>query len=200
MTSSEWAEIERLYLEASILTPEPSNPPNLIHEAFLKLVGSGEKAFQNRTHFFSVASTAMRQVLVNHAETSLAAKRGGDLCNVPLDESDAALQKEVREVLALNEALDTLQKLDSRKSRVVELRYVGGLSIDETAEALSVSPGTGRPPAPGLLANSAWAPRSSCDAKDAGWRHSAPPRIKPIVSLATDSLTVAARKSRTRFR
>jgi len=115
-------------------------PTALIHEAFLKLVGSGDKAFQNRTHFFSVASTAMRQVLVNHAETSLAGKRGGGLRNVSLSESDAALKKEAREVLALNEALATLQKIDSRKSRVVELRYFGGLSMDETAEALSVSP------------------------------------------------------------
>ena len=115
-------------------------PTALIHEAFLKLVGQGDRHFQDRTHFFALASTAMRQVLVNHAEARLAQKRGGGQPNVPLKEVDEAVQKEAREVLALNEALKALEAVDTRKSRVVELRYFGGLSIEETAEALSVSP------------------------------------------------------------
>jgi RNA polymerase sigma-70 factor (ECF subfamily) len=117
-------------------------PTALIHEAFLKMVSPGEKAFQSRTQFFALASTAMRQVLVNHAEARLSQKRGGGQAHVPLKEVDEAVQKEATEVLALNEALKALQAIDSRKSRVVELRYFGGLSIEETAQALSVSPVT----------------------------------------------------------
>lgn len=117
-------------------------PTALIHEAFLKLVQPGEKAFQSLTQFFALASTAMRQVLVNHAEARLAQKRGGGQAHASLKEVDEAVQKEATEVLALNEALKALQAVDSRKSRVVELRYFGGLSIEETADALSVSPVT----------------------------------------------------------
>jgi len=116
-------------------------PTALIHEAFLKLVGH-EKPFQNRTHFFAVASTAMRQVLVNHAEASLAQKRGGGQAEASLEEVNPAVQQEAKDVLALHAALTALEAIDARKSRVVELRYFGGLSIEETAEALSVSPVT----------------------------------------------------------
>lgn len=114
-------------------------PTVLIHEAYLKLVGRGEQTFQNRGHFFAVASMAMRQVLVNHAEASLAGKRGGGKQTIPLEEAETAVRKEAEEVLALHQALGRLNELDSRKSRVVELRYFGGLSIEETAEALGVS-------------------------------------------------------------
>jgi RNA polymerase sigma factor (TIGR02999 family) len=114
-------------------------PTVLIHEAYLKLVGQGERTFNSRSHFFAVASMAMRQVLVNHAEASLAGKRGGGKPTIPLEEAETAVQKEAAEVLALNEALQRLNVLDPRKSRVVELRYFAGLSIEETAEALGVS-------------------------------------------------------------
>ena len=117
-------------------------PTALIHEAFLKLAGPGDKAFQNRTRFFALASTAMRQVLVNHAEARLAGKRGGGLADISLDEVDPAVHQEAENVLALNDALKTLHAMDARKSRVVELRYFGGLSIEETADALGVSPVT----------------------------------------------------------
>src|SRR5258708_728424 len=80
-------------------------PTALIHEAFLKLVQHGDKSFQSRTHFYALASMAMRQVLVNHAEATLTSKRGGGQVNVPLDEVDAAVQEEAKEVLALNAAL-----------------------------------------------------------------------------------------------
>lgn len=113
-------------------------PTALIHEAYLKLVSQGERTFQSRAHFFALASMAMRQVLVNHAEARLAEKRGGGKETVPLEEVEPVRQ-EAREVLALHEALKALEKLDPRKSRVVELRYFGGLSIEETAEALGVS-------------------------------------------------------------
>lgn len=114
-------------------------PTALIHEAYLKLVGQGERTFQSRTHFFAVASMAMRQVLVNYAEASLAEKRGGGAANVPLEEAEEAVQMEAREVLALHDALERLAVLDRRKAQVVELRYFGGLSIEETAEALGIS-------------------------------------------------------------
>jgi len=114
-------------------------PTALIHEAYLKLVSQGQRTFQSRAHFFAVASIAMRQVLVNHAEANLAEKRGGGKETVSLDDIDPALRQEAKEVLALHEALKELDRIDPRKSRVVELRYFGGLSIEETAEALGVS-------------------------------------------------------------
>ena len=115
-------------------------PTALINEAFLKLAAAQPGVpFQNRTHFFALASTAMRQILVNHARATLTEKRAGGWERVPLE---VAAQKEAKEVCALHDALTALDKIDPRKTRVVELRYFGGLTIDETAEALSVSPKT----------------------------------------------------------
>jgi RNA polymerase sigma factor (TIGR02999 family) len=115
-------------------------PTALIHEAFLKLIDQRNKPFENRAHFFAVSSTAMRHVLVNHAKASQTQKRGSGNIDRPLTEADLGLQKEARDVLALNDSLDRLEKIDARKSRVVELRYFGGLSTDEIAEALKISP------------------------------------------------------------
>ena len=116
-------------------------PTALIHEAFVKLIG-GDQRFRNRTHFFAVASMAMRQVLVNHANARLASKRGGGAVNISIADGEAAVQREARDVLALDEALKALHAMDPRKSRVVELRYFGGMRIAETSEALGVSPVT----------------------------------------------------------
>jgi RNA polymerase sigma-70 factor (ECF subfamily) len=116
-------------------------PTALIHEAFVKMIGQSEKHFRNRTHFYAVASMAMRQVLVNHVEARLAEKRGGAV-NVSTDDVEVAVEQEAANVVALDDALKNLHKLDPCKSRVVELRYFGGLSIEETAEALAVSPVT----------------------------------------------------------
>jgi len=113
-------------------------PTVLIHEAYLKLVGQEQRTFQSRAHFFAVASMAMRQVLVNHAEGSMAAKRGGGK-KVPLDEAQMAALNDAGDLLALHDALKQLAELDPRKSRVVEMRYFGGLSLEETAEAPGVS-------------------------------------------------------------
>lgn len=96
----------------------------------------------NRSQFYALASMAMRQVLVNHAKASLAKKRGGGQMNVSFGEVDAAVLMEAKDVLALHAAVNALHTIDPRKSRVVELRYFGGLSIEETAEALRVSPVT----------------------------------------------------------
>ena len=114
-------------------------PTVLIHEAYLKLMGKGQRTFENRAHFFAVMSMAMRQVLVNHAEASLAAKRGGGMVSVPLEEAESAFLREATEVLNLHEALKLLARVNPRQSRVVELRYFGGLSIEEAAEVLGVS-------------------------------------------------------------
>lgn len=114
-------------------------PTALIHEAYLKLMGQGQRAFENRVHFYAVMSMAMRQVLVNHAEASLAAKRGGGKINVPWEEAEAATLREATEVLELHEALKVLAEVNPRQSRVVELRYFGGLNIEEVAKVLDVS-------------------------------------------------------------
>lgn len=113
-------------------------PTILIHEAYLKLKQSN-RAFENRAHFLAVASIAMRQVLVNHAQSRVAAKRGSGGRGVPLDEAQTASLQDESDVLLLHEALKKLAGFDPRRARVVEMRYYGGLSLEETAEALGVS-------------------------------------------------------------
>ena len=117
-------------------------PTALINEAYLKLANAECASFQDRCHFFAVASTAMRQILVNHAKSRLSGKRGGGRPCVPLDEVQQAVDQEAEEIVSLHEALEALQAVDPRKAKVVEMRYFGGLSIEETAEALGVSIGT----------------------------------------------------------
>ena len=117
----------------------------LVHEAYLRLVGQSHVDWQSRAHFLGVASKAMRSILVDHARARGAAKRGGSARAVTLDEgggvADAGSQRGV-DVLALDEALARLAELDSRKSQLVELRYFGGLGIEEAAAVLGVSPAT----------------------------------------------------------
>jgi RNA polymerase sigma factor (TIGR02999 family) len=114
-------------------------PTALINEAYLKMVGSGNINFQNRGHFLAVACTAMRQILVNHAKSRHTGKRGGGQYALSLDDAQPAVRQEAAEVVALHEALERLQAIDPRKCSVVEMRYFGGLSIEETAQALGVS-------------------------------------------------------------
>ena len=114
-------------------------PTVLIHEAYLKLMQSQSSGIKARSHFFAVASIAMRHILVNHAMANLSGKRGSGRVNLSLDDADPVVTQESAEVVALHDALDALHTLDPRKSRVVELRYFGGLSIEETAEVLGVS-------------------------------------------------------------
>ena len=117
----------------------------LVHEAYLRLVGQSHVDWQSRAHFLGVASKAMRSILVDHARARSAAKRGGAAHAVTLDEAggvaDAGSRRGV-DVLALDEALARLAELDSRKSQLVELRYFGGLGIEEAAAVLGVSPAT----------------------------------------------------------
>jgi RNA polymerase sigma-70 factor (ECF subfamily) len=111
----------------------------LIHEAYLRLVDQKETRWQNRAHFFAVAATAMRHILVDYARTRQAAKRGGEAVVVSLDEAAVASDERAAEMAALDDALEGLAAFDRRKCRVVELRYFGGLSVEETAEVLKVS-------------------------------------------------------------
>jgi RNA polymerase sigma-70 factor, ECF subfamily len=116
----------------------------LANEAYLKLLHSGGIRCENRTHFLALCSQMIRRILIDHARSRGLAKRGGDAQRVPLDQVLLSAQARGIDVLALDEALETLARIDARKSRVVELRYFGGLSIEETAEALGVSVDTAK--------------------------------------------------------
>ncbi len=114
----------------------------LVHEAYLKLVDRSRAAFNDRGHFLAVAARAMRQILVDQARKRTALKRGGGEREIPLEEGKVPLAERAAEVVALEEALARLEQLDPRLGRVVELRFFGGLSVEETAEALDLSPRT----------------------------------------------------------
>jgi RNA polymerase sigma factor (TIGR02999 family) len=114
----------------------------LVHEAYLRLVKSPTADWQNRQHFFSVAAKIMRRVLVDDARERFAEKRGGDAPRQPFDESRMHGRSRSADLLALDDALAALAVFDSRKERVVELRYFGGLTLDETAAVLQISPDT----------------------------------------------------------
>jgi RNA polymerase sigma factor (TIGR02999 family) len=117
----------------------------LIHEAYLKLIDQKAVEWQNRAHFFAIASTAMRRILVDHARERHREKRGGAAENLPLDEAlPVSANERSVDLIALDDALNRLAKLDKRQAKVVELRYFSGLSIDETAEILGVSNATVR--------------------------------------------------------
>jgi RNA polymerase sigma-70 factor (ECF subfamily) len=112
----------------------------LVHEAYLRLVGQRAVEWQNRNHFFAIAAHLMRRVLVDHARQHQAVKRGGaELKLQPLDDAEAAVDGEDIDLVALDEALERLALLDEQQSRVVELRFFSGLSVEETAEVLKVS-------------------------------------------------------------
>lgn len=112
----------------------------LVNEAYLRLINQRDVHWQNRAHFFSIASRLMRRILVDHARAHHYAKRGGGAIQVSLDEAAFVSQERASELVALDEALTSLAAIDQRKSQVVELRFFGGMSVDETAEALGVSP------------------------------------------------------------
>ncbi len=114
-------------------------PTALVHEAYLKLVDQKRAEWDGRTHFLCVASGAMRRILVDHARRRLRHKRGADFERVDIDEVLERAAASDDDVLGLHEALDRLAALDERQARVVELRFFGGLSVEETAAALGVS-------------------------------------------------------------
>jgi RNA polymerase sigma factor (TIGR02999 family) len=114
----------------------------LVHEVYLRLVDVDRMTLTSRAHFFGVAATLMRQILVDHARRQRADKRGGGVTILSLHEALPAASTSSVDVLALDQALDALSAIDSRQCRVVELRFFAGLTIDETATALGISPAT----------------------------------------------------------
>jgi len=114
----------------------------LINEAYLRLVDQPQIRWQSRAHFFGIDARLMRHILVDDARKRNAAKRGGSLIQVPLDEASTLIQEQAANIAALDDALQRLEAVDSRQGKIVELRFFGGLSIEETAEVLKVSPGT----------------------------------------------------------
>lgn len=112
----------------------------LVNEAYLKLIDQNKTRWQNRAHFFAIAAKIMRRILLNYARDQHRQKRGGKAVQVSLSEVSILAMERPEELIALDEALEHLMKLDERKSRVVELKYFGGLETDEIAEVLKVSP------------------------------------------------------------
>ena len=114
----------------------------LVNEAYLRLADQRDPRWQNRVHFFAVASKVMRQILIDHARRRTRAKRGGNQTRLSLDEAAILSDERAADLLALDEALTKLASVDARKSRVVELRFFSGLTIEEVAEVLKVTPKT----------------------------------------------------------
>jgi RNA polymerase sigma-70 factor (ECF subfamily) len=126
----------RLRLERPDHTLQPTA---LVHETYLRLVAQRDANWQNRAHFFAVASRLMRRILVDYARGRLRDKRGGRQVKLPLDKVLITSRRRCDELLALDESLGRLEKLDPRQSRVVELRFFGGLSVEEVSRVLGVS-------------------------------------------------------------
>ena len=114
----------------------------LVHEAYVRLVDGTQVAWQNRVHFYAVCARLMRRILVDRARARRSRKRGGEVRQVPFGEWQGAVPAQEEALLALDEALGRLSASDPRKGQVVELRYFGGLTVEETAEALGLSPET----------------------------------------------------------
>jgi len=119
-------------------------PTALIHEAYLRLVDQNSVTWENRAHFFGISAQVMRRILVDHARGRHAAKRGGSLIKLPLDEAihGSPKQQEEIDLVALDAALTRLAEVDAEQSRLVELRYFAGLTIEETAQVMDISPAT----------------------------------------------------------
>src|SRR6478672_2522720 len=119
-------------------------PTALVHEAYLRIVDQSRVQWQNRAQFFGIAAQLMRRILVDHARAHIAAKRGGHIEKISLDDAQISSEERAAELVELDAALTELAAIDTRKSRVVELRFFGGLSIDETAETMGVNSATVR--------------------------------------------------------
>jgi len=114
----------------------------LVNEAYLKLVDQTRVSWQNRAHFFALSATIMRRILLNHARDRLAEKRGGSAERVEFEDNIILTKEKSAELVALDEALEKIAKFDKTKSRIVELRYFGGLTLEETAETLGIATAT----------------------------------------------------------
>jgi RNA polymerase sigma factor (TIGR02999 family) len=141
-----YGELRRLahqYLQAE-KRPNPTlRSTELVHEAYLRLVDQQPSELDDRAHFFAVSARLMREILVDYARSRRAVKRGYG-CKITLDQAVAVPQKQDLDVLALDDALKELGRFDPRQARIVELRFFGGLSIDETSDVLKISPATAK--------------------------------------------------------
>ena len=139
-----YAELRQL--ARMFLTRERSNhtlqPTALVHEAYLRLIGQRQVDWTNRAQLVGMAAVMMRRILVNHARDRAADKRGGDATRVSPSVADGSLEVSSVDLIALNDALDTLATHDARKSRIVELKFFGGLTIAEIAAVMELSPAT----------------------------------------------------------
>ena len=137
-------ELRRLarYYLASQRSDHTLQSTAIVHEAYLRLVGHDHVQWENRSHFFGVAAQLMRRILVDHARKRNAAKRGGAHVTVLLDEAIGLSAQRELDLVALDNALKALAELDERQSRIVELRFFGGLSIEDTSTVLGISPAT----------------------------------------------------------
>lgn len=118
-------------------------PTALVHEAYLRLIGQAETEWQNRAHFFGIAARVMREILIEYARMKNRKKRGGELkTQIALDEAVSFANQKELDVIAVDEALKKLENLDERQARIVEMKFFGGLTIEEIAEVLSISPAT----------------------------------------------------------
>jgi RNA polymerase sigma factor (TIGR02999 family) len=146
LTPLVYAELRRL-AQRSLRKEAPGHtlqPTALVHEAFLKLVDHTVPEFQNRAQFYGIAAHLMREILVDYARARQTAKRGGCTVHISLDENLVVSRGREADLVALDDALDRLAVIDPRKSQVVELRFFGGLSVEEAAEILNVSEKTVR--------------------------------------------------------
>lgn len=114
----------------------------LVHEAYLRLIGLNPPQWESRTHFFAIAAQLMRQILIDYARRHTAAKRGGGAPRLSLEDATSLSRQKEVDVLALDDALNALAKIDPRQSRVVELRFFAGLSLQEISEAMEIAPAT----------------------------------------------------------
>jgi len=140
-----YEELRRL--AKSYLNRERSNhtlqPTALVHEAYLRLIGQKEIEWQNRAHFFGVSARLMREILIEYARGRNRQKRGGEFkTQIALDEAVSFAQQNQLDVVAVDDALSKLEKLDARQARIVEMKFFGGLTIEEIGEVLSISPAT----------------------------------------------------------
>jgi len=114
----------------------------LVNEAYVRLVGLKTPQWESRTHFFAIAAQLMRQILVDYARRHGSAKRGGSVCKLSLDDAMVVSRRKALDVVALDDALQELARIDARQSRVVELRFFGGLTLEEISAALEIGPAT----------------------------------------------------------
>jgi len=133
--------IARHYMEREA-AGHPLQATALVHEAYIRLIDASSMQWQNRAHFYAVSANLMRRILVDYARSQKYAKRGGAATHISLDDTAILSPERAPDLVALDDALDALAALDFRKSRVVELRFFGGLNVEETAEILRVSPRT----------------------------------------------------------